>query len=248
MPEPIKSVQTLQYNLYITETISEGLRAVFATHPDRILREKTSVVTDFSFKKTEFPAVVIRFYERSIATAGIGHFELLEDPNNPGAFQKHKHMLYQGDLEFAIYALSSYDRALISDSIVQTVMMGDLEPYSELFYDRIYSVDPVEKPQSLLHFINLNSDQMAGFGKTQQPAPWQPEDVYIYQNSYRVGIHGEFYSRVLPYQSYGLIEKVETFPYMPAAGETEPDPDWAGPDDVRGTADDKPDPAPWVSE
>jgi hypothetical protein len=36
------------------------------------------------------------------------------------------------------------------------------------------------------------------------------------------------------------------YPYMPAAGETEPNPDWAGPDDVHGTADDKPDPAPWV--
>jgi hypothetical protein len=41
-------------------------------------------------------------------------------PITLGAFQKHKHMLYQGDIEFAIYALSSYDRDLISDAIVQT--------------------------------------------------------------------------------------------------------------------------------
>jgi hypothetical protein len=248
MTEPRKKVQTLRYKTYVKEAIVEGLRAVFATHPDAILREKTKVNVDFSFEKTEFPAVIVRFYERSIVNAGIGHFELLEDPNNPGAFQKHKHMLYQGDIEFAIYALSSYDRDLISDAIVQIIMMADLEPYSELFYDRIYNQDPAQDAQSLLHFLNINSDQVAGFGETQQPAPWQPEDVYMYQSAYRVGIHGEFYSRVIPYQSFGLVEKVEMYPYMPAADETEPNPDWAGPDEVHGTADDQPDPAPWVSE
>jgi hypothetical protein len=248
MPEPIKATQTIKYKTYVKEALVEGLQAVFAAHPDRLLREKTKVRTDFSFKEAAFPAVIVRFYERSITNAGVGHFEMLEDPDNPGTFQKHKHYLYQGDIEFAIYALSSYDRDIIADSLVQTLTMADLEPYSELFYDRIYSPNPLTEPASDVHFINLNTDQISGFGETQQPAPWQPEDVYVYQSSYRVGIHGEFYSRIVPQISHGLIEKVEMFPYMPAAGEVEPEPDWAGPDDVHGTGDDQVDPAPWVSE
>lgn len=159
-------------------------------------------------------------------------------------YVRYKHYLYQGDIEFAVYTLSSYDRDLISDSLVQTIGMGDLEVYSDLFLERIYDADTTIYPYALEHFITINTDVIQGFGETQQIAPWSPEDVMVYQTSYRVGIHGEFYSRT-PVDSFTKVQRVEQYPYYPPDGEPVPDPDWSGPDNIQGTGDDEPDPAPW---
>lgn len=236
--EPQLQQQTIKYKTYVKEALVQALRAVFRSHVDPILLG-TKVGIDFPFEQADYPAVVVRFYERSITNAGVGHMEHIEDTNNAGRYIKYKHYLYQGDIEFAIYALSSLDRDLISDSIVQTLTMGEMETYTNQFFNRIYDPDSVPAENeggaydpAIDHMINLNTDQISGFGETQVIAPWSPEDVLVYQNSYRINIHGEFYSRTPIDQTYGLIEAVEQYPYSPDAGESKPDP--------------KPeDPAPW---
>ena len=227
MPEPLIPIETIKYKTYVKEALVEGLRLVFEDHPDLILR-RTKVDIDFPHDEADYPAVVIRFYERSISNAGVGHYEWIEDTNLAGNYIKYKHYLYQGDIEFAIYALSSLDRDLVGDSIVQTLSMGDLETYTNQLFARIYRADSVAEPTSVDHMINLNTDQISGFGETQTMPPWGPEDTLLYQTSYRLNIHGEFYSRTPEEVRYGVVEEVETYPYMPAAGETLPDPD---PDD-----------------
>lgn len=142
----------------------------------------------------------------------------------PPRYIKHKHYLYQGDIEFAVYALSSYDRDIISDSLVQTLAMADTESYTNSLLNRLYEADPLTDPGSLYHYINLNTDEISGFGESQVPAPWQPEDVLVYQTSYRIAIHGEFYSRTPDIDGVALVEEIQTYPYMPAGGETKPDP------------------------
>lgn len=421
--------QTIAYKTYIKETMVKALREVFQSHPDPILAG-TKITIDYSFKKLSYPAIVVRFYERSIKNAGVGHYEWLQTPeqigdqetwfdnfkgtkssldyveingsypsdgvipstefyiipfipdNSPDAgthteifwendeqitirsavrtsyentsgaaygeveftatemivrvkfrpddgmtitlsetsgdlptsdsiywldvryinneisatvydrdplldtaiplrttaamvsedqfidldgqgkisleavntvagtssikkfranklntvleprYIKHKHYLYQGDIEFAVYALSSYDRDLISDSLVQTLAMADTEAYTDSFLQRIYEADPLTDPGSVNHYINLNTDEIQGFGESQAPAPWQPEDVLLYQTSYRIAIHGEFYSRTPDQDAYGLVEEIDTYPYLSPI-EEKPDPNIE-------------DPAPWV--
>lgn len=243
MPIPI---HTIKYKTYVKEALVEALREVFADHPDEILRT-TNVNIDFPLTEAEYPAIIIRFYERDIHNAGVGHYEFFEDENNPGRWIRYKHYLYNGDIEFAIYGLSSLDRDLLADSIVQTLAMGDLSDYTNKFLTRIYSPDATAEPTSVDHAINLNTDQIQGFGETQMLAPWQPEDVMVYQTSYRVGIHGEIYSLTpeTDAANYGLIERVDQFPYNPDAGEVVPDPPYAGPDGEYGTVDDVPDDGEW---
>ena len=249
MADPLIPIQTIKYKQYVKETLVEALRAVFASHPDQILAN-TKVDIDFPMTEAQYPAVIVRFFERTIQNAGVAHTEFLPelDPNTgdpTGAYIKFKHYLYNGDIEFAIYALSSYDRDLVADSLVQTLTMGDLEAYTDQFLNRVYEANPVSDPGSLDHFINLNTDKIMGFGETQQMAPWGPEDVMVYQTSYRVGISGEFYSRTPPNTVHGVVDRVEAYPYMPVDGEGVPNPNWSGPDGIQGTGDDQPDPAPW---
>ena len=244
MTDPRSPIRTIAYKTYLKATFVEGLRSVFANHPDDTLR-RTRIGIDYPFTEIDYPSIVVRFYERRIRNAGVGHYETLPVEEGSDRYIKYKHYLYDGDIEFAIYTLSSYDRDIISDSLVQTLTMGDMEPYTNQFINRVFNPDPNSKPVSIGHMINVNTDEIQGFGETQIPAPWGPEDVMIYQTSYRSKVLGEFYSPTPDNADYGILERVEFYPYDGYIGEPVPEPDWSGPDHIQGTDDDEPDPALW---
>lgn len=231
LQQPLIPQQTVKYKTYVKQALVEGLTPVFEIHTDDILR-KTFIGIDFSEEEVVYPSIIIRFYERSLTNAGVGHTEWRETVEGSGLYHLYKHYLYTGDIEFAIYALSSYDRDLVADALIQTLAMGDLEAYTNQFFIRIYQADPLIEPTSVEHYVNLNTDEIMGFGESQVLAPWEPEDTLVYQTSYRINIHGEFYSLTPDMQAYGLVERVDSYPYDPDAGEEAPEPH---PDD----------PAPW---
>lgn len=203
--------QTIPYKTYLKRSLVEGLTPVFGSHPDSLLRT-TKVSIDFPNDRESYPAVLVRFYEQSIFNAGVGHVEFITDTNTQ-ITTKYKHYMYKGQAEFAIYTLSSLDREYISGSVVQTLAMGELLPYTKQFQDRIYDPDPVTKPDSLMNFVNLNTDLIQPTGETQLPAPWQPEDVLVYMCAYRVPVFGEFYS-LPPNTQLQNISKVNIYPYI----------------------------------
>lgn len=244
MADPLIAVHGVRYKTYLKAVLIESLQTIFAAHPDPLLSD-AHVDVDFSFKEAHYPSVIIRFYERDIHNAGVGHVEWFETDIS-GQFHRYKHYLYAGDIEFAVYALSSYDRDLVSDTLVDILAMGELSTWSNELLRRLYYTDSTEDPITVDHMVTLNTDQIQGFGETQALAPWGPEDVMVYQTAYRVAVRGEIYSRQ-PVTQYGLVTDVQTFPYDPTDGEAVPDPDWRGPDKVQGTSDDQPDPAPWVA-
>jgi hypothetical protein len=227
MPIPQR---TISYNTYVKQAMVEALREGFVGHPDELLR-LVNVDIDFPQDQASYPVVIVRFYERKINNAGVGHEEWLPiEGTNPVQYHRYKHYLYNGDIEFAIYAESTLDRDLIADGIVEVLTMGDLESYTEAFFERIYKPDTATDPQSLVHFINLDTDNVQGFGESQVAPPWQPEDFLVYQKNYRIAAFGEFYSLVPTVaDGFGMVDVVEQYPYNPEVGEAEPNPDPADP-------------------
>lgn len=224
--------QTIRYKTYVKQALVEGLQAVFRSHRDKVLAT-TKVGIDFPTDKSDYPAVIVRFFERSINNAGVGHIEWIKDPEDPSRVHPFKHYLFQGDIEFAVYTLSTLDRDLITDSLAEILAFGDLQDYTNLFLKRIYDPDLETTPAANDTFISLNTDMIRPFGETQSQPPWSPEDELIYQASYRIEIHGEIYNRVYDTHTYGLVERVDIYPYRrPLDPEPEPNPH---PDD----------PAPW---
>lgn len=221
--------QTVKYQTYLLTALTDGLQAVFANHVDEFLRTATAGV-EWAEDKASYPFVLIRYYERDIRNAGVGHKEWIridsvtgratEDPD-VGTLLPFKHSHYHGDVEYQIYAETTLDRALLADSLVQTIRMGDTEVYTQAFLDSIYA-DEDDVPDAAWHFVNLNVDTVAGMGSSQIKPPWEPEDRLYYTTSYRVGVFGEFYSRV-PSTSTELVSKVTFYPYISAVGEPEPE-------------------------
>ena len=232
--------QTIHYKTYIKGLLRQALEDVFAEHPDPILQRQTKVSSSLPQTQAQYPTVIVRFYERDLHNMGVGHHEWigLKDPSTgepTNEWIRFKHYGYSGDIEFAIYALSSEDRDLMADAIVQILSMGDTEAYSHPFYDRLYKPNYDEDPTAIEHFINLNSDRIMGYGESEMIAPWMPEDVLVYQTSYRIPIMGEFYSRTPPFVPLGLVSEVDLYPYDPSVGDPVPNPN---PND----------PSPWIGD
>ncbi len=210
--------RTIRYKTYIKRALTEAFRNVFAHHPDTLL-ERTKVTIDYPRSESDYPCLIVRLFERDIKNAGIAHEEHLlgdgseEAPDSAGHW-RFKHYFYHGDLEFAVYGLSSKDRDLISDTVVQTIGMGDLAAYTNEFFDRIYPDETASAyPDSIWHYINIDSDELQGFGETQAAVPWGSEDDLMYQTSYRVKVFGEFYS-VPPHMPAELVRQVIQYPYI----------------------------------
>jgi hypothetical protein len=228
---------TIRYRTYIKETMVEALRQVFdGEHPDALLRN-INVTPELPTTRSSFPAIIIRYFNRSLHNAGVGHhewFRVTPDGYEPKLFQKFRHFYYNGDVEFKVLALSSKDRDFLADALVQTIGMANAEEYTKAFIIRVYDSNQAAEPDSLYHFINLSTDEFQELGDQEQNAPWMEEDLLVYSATFRVPIFGEFYSRVLTdTTSYGFVEKVEVYPWI-ANIETEPNPN---PND----------PSPWLS-
>lgn len=188
---------TLQYTTFLKRAIQESLADAFANHPDEIVRE-AKVALDFTHDRFKVPAVIIKFYEREMPNAGVGHYEYLTapndpDPTNPTIFIKYYHRLYKGDISFEIWGKSSTDRDVLRDALIEVIAMSDATDSGYVFLERMY-LYLNETPYGLWHFPVLNTDLITGYGENVTTPPWSPEDTLLYQATYRVPIFGEFYS------------------------------------------------------
>jgi hypothetical protein len=262
---PLLPEQTVPYKTWIKTSLVEGLRQVFAQHPDIRIRTRdgvrdgkpiklgTKVSIDFPTSELHYPTIVVRFQERDISNIGVGHVEYILVDSDDVVKTKFRHYLYHGMIEFAIYALSSLDRDLISDSLVQALAMPDMANYTEDFWQRIYfpvdeGTTDAERTRSKgrWNYVNLNLDRITGSGENQTPQPWLSEDQLVYQTSYRTDIMGEFYSLPPVDQvAVGNVERVVIYTYD--EGQEPPDGSTEGysipPNTWEASSDD---PSPWL--
>lgn len=210
--------RSIPYKTFVKTALVLALREQFKNHPDSGLR-RTKVSIDYPNTQASYPTIIVRFFEREITNMGVGHVEFIYIDELDTISYPFRHFLYTGDIEFAIMALSSKDRDLISDALVTVLALSDPTRQTD-FFDRIYEptfdLNPSDAYDSFRYnFLNLNTDKVMGFGETQNPAPWLTEDQLQYQSSYRIGVFGEFYS--LPPDTpvaTQQLAKVNLLPYL----------------------------------
>lgn len=209
---------TLQYVTFIKRALVESLRDAFQGHPAKAVAN-SFVGVDFAHTKFQLPAVIIKYYERDIPNIGVGHVEYLPsptdpNPDNPSEFIKYYHRMYKGDISFEVWGMSSPDRDILRDALIEVLSMTDATNEGYAFINRLYNALN-STPYGLWHFPVLNLDKITGYGENQQIAPWQPEDMLVYTASYRVPIFGEFYSNTPTFPSgTGLLQEVDVYPWI----------------------------------
>lgn len=220
MPSQYVTQQTLQYSTFIKRALVESLRDAFTTHPSTTV-QGSKVSVDLPQTQAAYPATVVKFYEREMPNAGVGHYEMLPNPADPGypdnvtSYIKYYHRMYKGDIEFAIYALSAIDRDVVRDGLVEVLAMQDVTPSGNAFINRLY-YELNDTPYGAWHYPVLNLDLITGYGEQESQPGWAPEDRLIYQVTYRVPIFGEFYSNTPKEPSgTGLLSEVDVYPWIP---------------------------------
>lgn len=212
---------TIRYKTYLKQSLVEALEAVFENHPDQLLQD-TKVRLESSFEEVDYPMIIVKYHETTIKDAGIGHHERGYDTAT-SRWYKRQRKLYYGTVEFQIYALSTLDRDLISDALVQTIMMAEVRAYTAFFLYRIYRQETFEQLKSLpagtlgtahhYSLINLGTQQLTGIGDSAVPNPWGAEDVLLYQDGYSLPVFGEVIS-MPPDILYNLLSEIVVYPYV----------------------------------
>lgn len=211
---------TLQYSTFIKRALVEALRDAYSNHPSKTVAN-SNVNVDLPQTEAAFPATVIKFFERTMPNAGVGHFEMLPNPADPGypdnvtTYIKYYHRMYKGDISFDIYALSAPDRDIMRDALVEVLAMQDTTAGGNAFINRLY-YDMADTPYGSWHYPVLNLDLITGYGEQESKPGWAPEDRLIYEVTYRVPIFGEFYSNTpAAPQGESLLSEVDVYPWIP---------------------------------
>src|SRR4051812_10330112 len=72
--------RTISYKTTVKNTLVSALQDVFINHPDEELT-RTNVTTEYPRDRAEYPVIIIRFFERDLSNAGVGHSEMLKETN-----------------------------------------------------------------------------------------------------------------------------------------------------------------------
>lgn len=220
--------KTIAYKTYLKTALVNAIKVVYDNHPDEQIRTKydssgnriggTFVTIEFPTDERDYPTLLVRYIERSVENAGVGHLEYIENPTTKGV-DVYKHTFYRGVAQFDIFALSSLDRDLVSDSLVQILRLPEMETYTNQFFNEIFNTE-IANPN--LNYININTDNITGTGDSTAPQPWLSENQLVYQTGYRADIFGEFYSLPQNNAPIGYIEHVNVYPYISELGQTVP--------------------------
>ena len=204
---PIRKQKGTQYKTLVKRTIVRALKAAFTERFEEAQFKNLRITPDFPMSKQDYPAIMIRYSGSSITNAGVGHEELFHDEANNLRVWYHRH--FAGEIEFVCMAQSPLDRDVLVDAMTEILAFGWLDDIRSEFFDEIYGT--VEDGSSFITMLNqltLNTDVITPGGDSAGPAPWEPEDTLIYQDSLSVEASGGFYNG-LPAAPDGWIGEIK---------------------------------------
>jgi hypothetical protein len=189
-----------------------ALQSVFDSGYDRDRQlQNLKVGPTYPMEEIGYPAIVIEYENTRVMNAGVGHEEWFEDDNN--ILRKWNHSRFEGNVNIDIVTLSPLTRDIVADALIEVLRFGRLDAALESFFDTIYG-DPND-PDTALVFtqLMLNTDDISGAGNAESIAPWNPEDLHVYETSYTVEIHGGYYN-VYPTDTWDFVTSVDAASYL----------------------------------
>lgn len=184
-------------------------------YPDPLLRN-LHIGLEYQDVKEKFPSIVITFLERMLQRAGLGHL-------NPKEFETGEQIvnrwIFQGGITFTLLALTTFDRDLLADSLLDVMAFGKQSERNVIFHDDIEDNDWIP--------ISLMTDHALPGGNTTTPSPWGNTNEQLYQTSYTFDCFGQFFSDPATGDLVRLSQ-INTFPFRPdqavPIGTTDPSP------------------------
>jgi len=205
----------------VYRNVIAALRTAFDSLYDRDRQLVNLRITQqYPLQKIDYPSIVVEYQNRVVENAGVGHVEWFSDPL--GRWRKWYHNRFEGTLNLRVYALSTLDRDIIADAIVELIRFGRLNQNLNRFFEIIYPEADNWGPQpdgswldydyNMFSQLMLDSDRLVSSGDSVMIAPWQPEDVLVYTTGYSVALHGGYYN-TNPAENWSRVTRIRIEAY-----------------------------------
>jgi hypothetical protein len=185
--------------LIITPTkklIIRALRATFtALYPNDKL-SSMNIDLEYPYKEEHYPGIWVKFSLHKIQASGL-------DPTRHTADEIYSVWHYEGTVSLVIIALSSKERDLISDGIIESYAFASMMPSMSPFYAAINSSDLIN--------MSLQSDILSSAGQSETiGTPWD-DDKIAYEDRYSFEVIGQVRSRVQSGVAFTNLSQIQVF-------------------------------------
>jgi hypothetical protein len=199
------------YLVPLKGAIVEALRATFDIDYPEVDFRTLKCSIEYPVAQADYPGIWVNYADTSqLVTAGIGHFELLDDEDS-GEEIRVTRWRFGGEITLTVVALSSLERDRLYDEVVRTLAFAREEESVSAFRDIVEQNDFIA--------MNINFDQVQPSGDQAAPGtPWETDEI-IYEKSLTVDVIGEFISRP-DTRELVYLSKIRAIGY--AAGSPEP--------------------------
>lgn len=183
--------------LIITPTkklVIQALRATFtAMYPDSKLAAM-NIDMEYPYKEEHYPGIWVRFSPSKLQASG-----LYPKIHTPDEIYSVWH--FEGAVSFTIIALTSKERDLISDGIIEAYAFASQMPTASPFYTTIVASDLIN--------MTLQSDILTPGGQSETiGTPWD-DDKIAYEDRYSFEVVGQVRSRVQPSVVFTNLSEIQ---------------------------------------
>ena len=195
MPMLQRAETPTQFITNVTRQIILAMRDVFDSglfSPD--FPGGINVVNSYPLTQVQYPAIIVSFDPSVNETAGVGHQEDFADLD--GQMRTWQHRRFDGSISFTAVTLDPMERDILGDAVNDVLTFSHFTDNQVLaaFFTRME-----QTPDAIgtVFQVNVNSDRVVPGSASVTVAPWEPEDVLLYERTYTVSVMGGYYNTVL---------------------------------------------------
>ena len=176
--------------------IVEGLRSTFTNlYPNERLASM-NINIEYPYEREHYPGIWVRFVPSVVRASGLN-----PDVHTPTEIYAVWH--FEGTFSLTILALTSKERDLIVDGLIEAYAFAHMMPSASVLYSTITASDLIN--------MTLQSDTLTPGGPTESVGtPWD-DDKLVYEDRYSFFAIGQVRSRTQPDVVFTNLSEIETF-------------------------------------
>jgi len=178
----------------VKKAIIRALRATFTSMYPNTKLASMNIDLEYPYKEEHYPGIWVKFSPHKIQSSGLDYTQRSDD-------EIFGVWYFEGTVSMMILALSSKERDLISDGLIEAYAFGMLMPSVTPLHDSLLNSELIN--------MTLQSDILTAGGQTESVGvPWD-DDKLAYEDRYSFEVVGQFRSRVQPGVVFTNVSEVQ---------------------------------------
>lgn len=181
--------------------IIRALRATFTALYPNTKMASMNIDMEYPYLTEHYPGIWVRFSPHKLQASGLDPVQ-----QDDGGTEIFSVWYFEGTFSFTIIALTSKERDLISDGIIEAYAFASQMPSASPFYAAIQSSDLIN--------MSLQQDILTPGGQSETiGTPWD-DDKIAYEDRYSFEVVGQVRSRVQPGVSFTNLSEIQVYPTL----------------------------------